>query len=198
MTTPESFVEPDSFADLVRRVRAGDADAATELVRRYEPSIRRVIRVRLGGRVGALFDSMDVCQSVLGSFFLRAAAGQYALDSPADLMKLLTVMARHKLAFQVRKQRAQKRDCTRDVPADQAAEEADSEATPSRQIEARDLLQEMNRRLTDEERQIVRLRTEGHDWAEIAEQLDGSAEALRKKHARALDRVAHELGLEST
>ncbi|HEX3148656.1 MAG TPA: sigma-70 family RNA polymerase sigma factor [Gemmataceae bacterium] len=197
MTTPGSFAEPDSFAELVRRVRAGDAVAATELVRRYEPSIRRVIRVRLGGRVGAMFDSMDVCQSVLGSFFLRAAAGQYALDTPTDLMKLLTVMARHKLAFQVRKQRAQKRDYTRDLPADQAPEQPASDPTPSRQIEARDLLSEMNRRLTDEERQIVRMRTEGHDWAAIADRLDGSAEALRKKHARALDRVARELGLEN-
>src|SRR5450432_3118377 len=129
--------QPDSFADLVKRIRAGDPDAAAELVRRYEPSIRRVVRVRLGGRVGALFDSMDVCQSVLGSFFLRAAAGQYALDSPADLMKLLTVMARHKLAFQVRKQRAQKRDCSRDVPAEQAAAEADSEPSPSHHAETR-------------------------------------------------------------
>src|SRR5215211_7423448 len=118
------MTEPDSFADLVRRVRAGDPDAATDLVRRYEPAIRRVVRVKLGGRVGALFDSMDVCQSVLGSFFLRAAAGQYAIDTPEDLMKLLASMARNKLAFQVRKQRAKKRDCARDVPAELAADQA--------------------------------------------------------------------------
>jgi RNA polymerase sigma-70 factor (ECF subfamily) len=196
MTTPGSTAEPGSFADLVRRVRAGDPDAATELVRRYEPAIRRVVRVRLGGRVGALFDSMDVCQSVLGSFFLRAAAGQYALDTPADLMKLLTVMARHKLAFQVRKLRAKKRDAGRDVPADLAGDQPAAGGTPSRQVEARDLLREMDRRLSPEERQLVRLRTDGHEWADIAARLSGTPEALRKKHARALDRVARELGLE--
>jgi RNA polymerase sigma factor (sigma-70 family) len=190
------MTEPDSFADLVRRVRAGDPDAAADLVRRYEPAIRRVVRVRLGGRVAALFDSMDVCQSVLGSFFLRAAAGQYALDTPADLMKLLTVMARHKLAFQVRKQRAKKRDAARDVPAELAGEVAAPGPSPSSRIAARDLLREMDRRLTPEERQLVKLRTDGHEWADIAEQLAGTPEALRKKHARALDRVARELGLE--
>lgn len=191
------MTEPDSFADLVRRVRTGDPDAAAELVRRYEPAIRRVVRVRLGGRVGALFDSMDVCQSVLGSFFLRAAAGQYALDTPADLLKLLTVMARNKLAFQVRKQRAQKRDCARDVPAELAADQPAEDATPSHQAEVKDLLRELDRRLSPEERQLVELRNQGHEWDSIAERMNGSAEALRKKHARALDRVAKELGLEA-
>jgi RNA polymerase sigma factor (sigma-70 family) len=190
--------EPDSFVELVRRVRAGDPQAATDLVRRYEPAIRRVVRVRLGGgRMAALFDSMDVCQSVLGSFFLRAGAGQYTLDTPEELLKLLTAMARNKLAFQVRKQRAQKRDCNRDATGELAEDRLSTgDATPSRQVEARDLLREVNNRLTADERQLVELRNQGHDWAAIADQLNGSAEALRKKHARALDRVAQELGLE--
>jgi RNA polymerase sigma-70 factor (ECF subfamily) len=191
------MTEPDSFADLVRRVRAGDPDAAADLVRKYEPAIRRVVRVRLGGgRLAALFDSMDVCQSVLGSFFLRAAAGQYALDTPADLLKLLTAMTRNKLAFQVRKQRAQKRDCARDVPGELVGDGLAAGATPSRQAEARELLAELGRRLSPEERQLVELRTHGHDWDEIADRLAASPEALRKRHARALDRVARELGLE--
>jgi len=190
--------EPDSFAELVRRVRAGDPVAAAELVRRYEPAIRRVVRVRLGGgRMAALFDSMDVCQSVLGSFFLRAAAGQYSLDTPDDLLKLLTAMARNKLAFQVRKQRALKRDCSRDIAGELVAEGMDAgAASPSREVAARDLLRELQRRLSPEERQLVELRNQGHDWPAIADRLAGSAEALRKKHARALDRVAKELGLE--
>jgi RNA polymerase sigma factor (sigma-70 family) len=190
--------DPESFAELVQRVRAGDPDAAADLVRRYEPAIRRVVRVRLGsGRLAALFDSMDVCQSVLGSFFLRAAAGQYSIDTPEDLLKLLTAMTRNKLAFQVRKQRAQKRDVARDLPGEFVQDRvAAGGATPSRQAEARELLQELGRRLTPDERMLVELRNQGHDWNAIADRLSGSAEALRKKHARALDRVAQELGLE--
>jgi RNA polymerase sigma-70 factor (ECF subfamily) len=186
-----------TFTDLVQRVRAGDADAAAELVRRYEPAIRRVVRVRLAGRMAALFDSMDVCQSVLGSFFLRVAAGQYVLDTPDDLLKLLATMARHKLAYQVRRQKTQKRDMGREVadavPQDQIA---GGELSPSFQAAHRELLAELDRRLSPEERQLVELRNQGHEWEEIADQLSGSAEALRKKHARAIDRVARELGLE--
>ena len=38
--------DPD-FADLLRRVRAGDAQAAARLVKQFEPEIRRYVRVRL-------------------------------------------------------------------------------------------------------------------------------------------------------
>jgi len=35
------------FADFIRRIRAGDAEAAAELVRRYESVIRVEVRHRL-------------------------------------------------------------------------------------------------------------------------------------------------------
>jgi len=71
------------FADLLKRVRGGDSDAASELVRIYESAIRVAVRTRLSDpKLRRQFDSMDVCQSVLASFFLRAAAGQYDLHDP--------------------------------------------------------------------------------------------------------------------
>ena len=76
------------FQDLIRRVRAGDEVAAAELVRRYERHIRRVVRVRLvDPRLKRLVDSMDICQSVLASFFVRAALGQYSLKTPEELLE---------------------------------------------------------------------------------------------------------------
>jgi RNA polymerase sigma-70 factor (ECF subfamily) len=187
-----------SFDDLMRRVRAGDQEAAAELVRRYEPAIRRVIRYRMGGaHLGAAMDSVDVCQLVLASFFVRAAAGQFDLERPEDLQRLLLGMARNKLAFEARRQRAQRRDGRRVVPGglDEGLICAPG-ASPSRQVAAQELLEEVQRRLNAEEWQLVQLRNQGLDWAAIAEQLQGSAEALRKKLSRALDRVAHEMGLD--
>jgi RNA polymerase sigma-70 factor (ECF subfamily) len=71
---------PDhSFHDLVRRVRSGDDAAAAKLVRHYGPALRRAVRTRLTDpELRRLLDSMDICQSVLASFFVRAA-GQYDL-----------------------------------------------------------------------------------------------------------------------
>lgn len=65
------MLETTSFGELIERVRLGEADAAVELVRTYEPAIRRTLRVRLvDARLRSTLDSMDICQSVLGSFFV--------------------------------------------------------------------------------------------------------------------------------
>ena len=52
---------------------------------------------------------MDVCQSVLGSFFLRAALGEYDINRPEDLIRLLISMTRNKVVDATRRQRAQRR-----------------------------------------------------------------------------------------
>src|SRR5262245_33044823 len=113
--------ELQDFRELIRRVRAGDAQASVELVRRYEPAIRLAVHVRLTDpRLRRVLDSVDICQSVLASFFLRAAAGQYELETPGQLLKLLAAMARHKLLRQVEKHQAARRDqrLVRGLPED--------------------------------------------------------------------------------
>jgi DNA-directed RNA polymerase specialized sigma24 family protein len=187
-----------SFAEFIRRIRAGDAEAATQLVRQYEPVIRLEVRMRLSdSRLRRLFDSMDICQEVLGSFFVRAAMGQYDLDQPEQLLKLLVGMTHNKLAFQVRKHRAQRRDYRRLEVMDRGEwEQTTVGPSPSQQLAAQELLRECRHRLTAEELRLVDLRTQGHDWAEIAGQLGGTPQARRKQLARATDRVAEQLGLD--
>src|SRR5262245_28986230 len=95
----------NAFTESMRRIRAGDEQAAAELVRQYEPLIRRAVRLRLEDqRLRRVFDSMDICQSVLASFFVRSAAGQYDLEQPEQLLNLLVRMARNKLASAARGQ----------------------------------------------------------------------------------------------
>jgi hypothetical protein len=67
---------------------------------------------------------------------------------------------------------------------------------PGEQAECQELIQEFRRRLTEEERQLADERAGGRDWARIAAEHGGNPEALRKKLARGIDRVARELGLE--
>src|SRR5437763_1096258 len=105
------------FADFVTRIRAGDDAAAAELVRQYEPFIRREVRMNLRDRrLNRVFDSMDVCQSVLASFFVHTAAGAYDLDDANQLLALLVTMARNKLASAARREYRQQRDARRVVP----------------------------------------------------------------------------------
>src|SRR6516165_8847520 len=125
-----------SFQMLMERVRGGDGEAAAELVRCYEPAIRRVVRLRLTDpRVRRAFDSMDVCQSVLGSFFVRAALGQYEIGSSDQLLKLLAQMARHKVTDHMRRERAERRDMgRRNDDSEAAGTVAAGDASPSRQV----------------------------------------------------------------
>jgi DNA-binding NarL/FixJ family response regulator len=62
----------------------------------------------------------------------------------------------------------------------------------SQQVVAKEMLVEVQRRLSDQERKLLELRHEGRDWDAIAAELGGSPEALRKQLAR----VANELGFD--
>ena len=190
--------EAPTFEELIRRVRAWDQEAAAELVRRYEPAIRRAVRVRLASaRLGNLLDSMDICQSVLRSFFVRAASRQFELETPEQVLKLLTAMARNKLASQARRPHSLRRDNRRaSAIGDEGSRLVAPGDSPSVATVVRDLQQEVRRRLAPDEWQLLELRNRGHDWAAIAAQVGGAAETLRKKLARAIDRVADELALD--
>jgi RNA polymerase sigma-70 factor (ECF subfamily) len=188
-----------TFADFMSRIRAGDEKAAAELVHRYEPLIRREVRLHLEDhRLSRLFDSMDVCQSVLGSFFLRAAAGQYDLKKPEQLVRLLVTMARNKLASAARGQHRQRRDQRREAGGEEElARQADPHPGPEEAVAGAELLRHLREALSEQERELFDLRAEGLAWGDVAARLGGSAQARRMQFARAVDRVARELGLES-
>jgi RNA polymerase sigma-70 factor (ECF subfamily) len=190
--------EPDTFQDLVRRIRAGENDAAEELVRRYGPTIRRIARVRLADtRLQRLFDSADVCQSVFASFFVRTALGEFDLSTPEQLLNLLLAMAQRKVADRAREARAARRDYRRTREASNPEKWAAPGATPSEEVAMKELVDEFRKRLSGDERLLAEQRAAGRPWAEIAAERGGSAEALRKELSRAIDRVALELGLET-
>jgi RNA polymerase sigma-70 factor (ECF subfamily) len=191
----------EEYSEFIRRIRQGDEQAAAELVRRYEPEIRVEVRGWLRLRNPGLrrvFDSMDICQSVMASFFARAAVGDFDLDEPPQLISLLVGMARKKVAEQARYHQRQRRDVRRVGDGDvENSPVPTAEPTPSRIASGRELLQKFREHLSDDERQIADLRARGTDWIGVAAQLGGTAEGRRKQLARAVVRIEQELGLDS-
>jgi RNA polymerase sigma-70 factor (ECF subfamily) len=181
------MAEDDEFTELIRRIRGGDAQAANELIRKYEPAIRREARLRLGPKLRPLFDSMDLCQSVLGSFFVRVRAGQYELSSPAGLMKLLVAMTRNKVREKARKKHESELGAREPV-----ARGEDHTAL----VLTRDFLNGFRQRLTESERVLWDRRNLDHSWQSIGVELGENPAALRKQYSRAIQRVERELGLE--
>ena len=109
-------------------------------------------------------------------------------------------MTRNKLAGQVKGLRSARRDFRRPsaAPGDRDGESeggakriAGPDPTPSRDLAARELLEEALRRLSPEKRRILECREQGGQWAQVAAELGSSPEAIRKRLARAVDRVAH-------
>jgi RNA polymerase sigma-70 factor (ECF subfamily) len=140
---------------------------------------------------------MDVCQSVLASFFVRVAAGQYDLEEPGQLLGLLVAMARNKLAWHVRQQHRQRRDSRRRAGnAEELLAEHAAGPAPDRLVEGKELLHRVRQALSAEERQLADLRAEGLTWPEVAVRVGGQAQARRRQLDRALDRVAQQLGLD--
>lgn len=185
------------LSELLGRFRAGDPDAAGELVQAYEPHLRRMIRLRIrDSRLRRLFDSADICQSVLANFFARLSLGQYDLESPAQLVRLLEAMARNKVATQARQAQVTRRD-EREIGGE---DETTTPVVPglsfTEQVAWRELVQIVRSRLTDSERRLSDLRAAGREWSAIAAAVGGTPEATRKRLERAFDRVARELGWE--
>lgn len=179
------------FADFIRRIRAGDDDAALELVQQYEPLIRREVRLRIGDdRLNRAFDSLDVSQSVLANFFSKAASGKYELEEPGQLVRLLVTMARNRLVSRARQELRLVRDVRR-LAADPGVldQVADRQPSPSKIVAKKEVLELLMSSLSDDERRIFELRDEGLSWDEVASQVGGSGQARRMQLSRSIERL---------
>jgi RNA polymerase sigma factor (sigma-70 family) len=188
----------DSFHNLLLRVRRGDESAARELVETYEPLVRRFIRVRLrDARMRRLFDSADICQSVLGDFFVRVAMGQYEIESRQQLVALLVTIARNKILHHVDAQYAACRDVRRTTSSELSNEVVAQGSTPSTKAAREELISQFRQLLTKEELYLADQRAVGKSWSELAAELDSKVDALRVRLSRAIDRVSEQLGLDA-
>jgi RNA polymerase sigma-70 factor (ECF subfamily) len=190
--------ESDSFAALIERLRAGDNEAARALLERYEPALRRIITARLADlQMRRWVDADDICQSVFGSFFVRLALGQYKLAGEEDLLKLLATMVRNKVVSKQRRQVLEKR-AEGDIPLDETLAQTPLQAgaSPSERLVHSELIRAAQNLLTAEERELIALRKEGLEWAEVAARYGDSPDCVRKRMTRAIDLVVKKLGLD--
>ena len=188
------------LTDLVRReaLRCEGFPSEGFLLGWGPPLLFVVIRARLTDpNLRRQFDSLDVCQSVLASFFFRVAAGQFDLQEPRDLIALLTRMAQHKLSNRRRFHHQQQRDVRRQTKAgSQALEVVERSPDPAQIVAGRDLLDRVRSEMTPEERLMADRRAAACSWDEIARELGGTAAARRKQYSRTLTRLAPLLGLD--
>ena len=189
-----------SFDELMDRVRQGDESAATDLVHRFEPEVRREVRTWIR-RQRALslhraFDSADICQSVLARFFASLSAGRLDLRSSDHLRNLLLFMARNSFLQHSRSNQAERRDLRRTVPfAGDDPPEPPGRESPADLAAEHELLELIRARLTPEERELADRRAQGQSWADIVAAMGGTPAGRRMQLCRAEARISREFGL---
>ncbi len=183
--------EDCDFQELIRLARAGDEDAAVRLTHEFEPFIRRFVRFRMRhrpnhDRLRPEIDSADICQSVFKSLFVGLREGRFELNRPEQLAKLLSAMVRFKVATKARRLSVTLREILElDAPRDRA----DSGPGPEKLVDDRDALETILKLFEEDELELLVRRLDDQPWSAIALAVGGTAEGLRKKLARALERV---------
>ena len=121
-------------------------------------------------------------QSVFRTFFRRAAEGQYDVPEGEEIWKLLLVIALNKIRSVGAFHRAARRD-VRQTAGGEAFDQA-IDAEPGQDEAAltvlRMVIDEVLDALPASHRPIVELRIEGHEVAEIAEQVQRSKRTVER------------------
>ncbi len=167
----------DSLGDhtdgsLLRWVRSGDQDAATQLYVRYAQRLRALVREQCSSDLARRLEADDIVQSVFRTFFRAASQGIYNVPAGEDLWKLLLVIALNKIRAQGTYHRAAKRDVRRTASLDAADRPSDP---PGRLEEDGETIflqmavAEILEHLPEPQRQMVQFRLDGYEVGEIAE-----------------------------
>src|SRR6516165_11516048 len=98
------------MSDPIAAWRAGDPEAARQLVDQYLDRLVAVARRRISQRLASRVDPEDIVQSVFRTFFCRAKQGKFQIKDQDDLCKLLMRITVHKVLKQVEHHTAGKRD----------------------------------------------------------------------------------------
>lgn len=202
---PES--DPPDFNEsmsLVRRFQDGDDAALNQLLERYQERLQRIVRIRLGSRLRAHIESMDIVQEA--SMVAMRKLGDFQLRDNASILRWLSQIVLNQIRDVHQYFDAERRDVGRVVslePTQGAAEDtrpalqlAGDDPLPEElawRSELREILDDSMTKLTDEYREMVLRRDYyGEDWATIAHELGYVARQGESASSKErLDRAIH-------
>ena len=165
---------PARHADgqLIRQFRDGDESAATALFRRYAARVRALAAGYCTGNLGHRFDADDIVQTVFRTFFTGVRDSGYDAPPGGDIWSLLSVLAVNKVRGYADYHRAAKRDVLRTVAPEGLGEQPEACTDEGSAALLRLVVDEQLAALPEDDRQVVRLRLEGHDSGTIAAKLE--------------------------
>ena len=201
---------PEETRMLVDRTRNGDSSAFEELFNRHRGRLQKAIAIRMDRRVAARVDVSDVLQETYMEAFRRLP--QYLKQEMMPFYIWLYWIAREKLiGLHRRHLGARKRTVKYEVPpmpADSSAQLVSGLIgrlpSPSQELAKEELAEQLRtalEQLDADERDLILWRHfEELSIHDIAQLLDITKEAAKKRHIRAVERlrkILKELGVSS-
>jgi RNA polymerase sigma-70 factor (ECF subfamily) len=201
----EGLPDPAHSLVLLERAQSGDKQALDELIRRYEPRVRRIVRARLPAAVAAKTDAADLVQITLLAALPQLSG--FRPQGAASLLNWLATIATSRIRDEWDRFAAGKRDAGREYSIEAMDSGSSSygwqpaarERTPSMELfrkELEEMFDAAVHELPDDQREVVILRDYcGYDWADIADQLSrATLHAARQLHQRAWIALRRSLG----
>ncbi|MCB9915296.1 MAG: sigma-70 family RNA polymerase sigma factor [Planctomycetes bacterium] len=190
--------EMQRTAELVAAYQGGEDAALEELFARYYDRVLRIVRIRMGKRIRARMDSVDIVQNTFGA--AMTSLKEFEMREPGSLIHWLAQIAENQLRGASDYLGALKRDSRREVAMTRAKKAMDSgeytyepqARTPEpleelTRLEREDLLDECVAELPPDYREVILLRDfAGASWEYITEQMGRvTPRATAMLHARA-------------
>lgn len=186
----------DSFAEVERKLRAGEQGAATEIFRRFVGRLVNLARTKLDARIRRKEDPEEVVQSVYRIFFNCHRVGKVDLATWESLWSLLAVITVRKCVNRRQYYRAKRRNVANEVDVARGedgtpgpSEAIDHEQTPLEELVFAETVEQMMRGLDADDRTIIELSLEGQTPSEIRKQVGRSERTV----VRLRDRIKKRL-----
>jgi RNA polymerase sigma factor (sigma-70 family) len=183
-------VSTEHLDRLLDRLNGGDATAAEEVFRAYEPYLQMLVRRQLRPALRAKFDSMDVVQSVWADVLEGFEKSDWRFEDRAHLEAFLARLTRNRFLDRCRKHRnALEREerLSDDSPAGAVASD---QPRPSEFAQRDELWDQMLALCPPAHHELLHLKRQGLSLAEIAARTGLHPSSVRRILYELADRVA--------
>jgi RNA polymerase sigma-70 factor (ECF subfamily) len=179
----------------MKRLRAGDDDAAAEVFRRFTHRLIGLARSRLDHLIRGKVDPEDILQSVYRTFFSRHARDGLRFESWDSLWGMLTVITVRKCDYRRKFFRAARRDVGREVATPLPgvlgcdAHALARDPTPSEAARLAETIELIMQDLNDREREMLALGLQGYAVPEISARVGRTERTVQRVLKRVRERL---------
>ena len=174
---------------LLSQIRNGDEKAADQFYHRFVGRLRQLAHAKFSKLLRGRLDADDIVQSVFRRFFEATSEGSYDCPGDDELWSILMVITLNRLRTEEGFQRAGKRDVRRNVNMEALGELTSFSNSNFASSYLREGVEEALEQLPEHFGRVVKLRLEGCEVAEIAEQVGRSKRTVERILQEALTQL---------